>query len=114
MRISKLTPGLNLRWESSRMMLPEHKEQIISHNNSKKLISKPILDEQKWIEINDLLTIAIEDYVPVHLSVYNAGSITEKNCHINKFDIINKKLHITTNDDIEQIPIENITDVKLS
>ncbi len=114
MKINKLTKNQNLRWESSRMMLPEHTEKIISHNSNKKLINKPILDEQKWMEINDLLTIAIEDYVPVYLSVYHLGSITEKKCHINKYDHIEKKLHIVLNGKSEKISIEKIIDVKLS
>ncbi len=114
MKINKLTKNQNLRWESSRMMLPEHTEKIISHNSGKKLINKPILDEQKWMEINDLLTIAIEDYVPVYLSVYCTGSIVEKSCHINKYDFNDKKLYVTLNGETEKVLIENIVDVKLA
>ncbi|GIN22592.1 YolD-like family protein [Siminovitchia fordii] len=114
MKINKLTPNHNLRWESSRMVLPEHVERINLHNNSKKLISKPILDEQKWMEINDLLTIAIEDYVPVYLSVYKSGNIIEKKCHINKFNPITKSLSTILDTETGEISIENIVDVRMA
>jgi len=32
-RINKLTEGFNLLWESSRMILPEHKERIRSRRD---------------------------------------------------------------------------------
>lgn len=28
---NKLTPGSNMRWESSRMVLPEHREALLQH-----------------------------------------------------------------------------------
>ena len=30
MNPNKLTPGYNVMWESSRMMLPEHREQLLA------------------------------------------------------------------------------------
>ncbi|MFS0643830.1 YolD-like family protein [Siminovitchia sp. 179-K 8D1 HS] len=114
MKINKLTKNQNLRWESSRMMLPEHTEKIISHNSRKELIDKPILDEQKWMEINDLLTIAIEDYVPVYLSIYHLGNVIEKKCYINKFNPITKNLSVILDTDTEEISIKNIVDVRMA
>lgn len=51
MKINKLTPNSNLRWESSRMMLPEHVEAINRHNIDKLRIKQPVLDEQEIEEI---------------------------------------------------------------
>ncbi|MEK3887735.1 YolD-like family protein [Bacillus sp. FSL K6-3431] len=59
MKINKLTPGYNLRWESSRMVLPEHKEQILSHGIDKEKIKRPILDEYQFEEIDEEIHTAI-------------------------------------------------------
>lgn len=45
-------------WESSRMMLPEHKERIIEMNNRPERRTKPVLDPQRWEEINERLSEA--------------------------------------------------------
>lgn len=42
-------------WESSRMMLPEHKERIIEHNLDVKKKQKHELDDQEWEQINLIL-----------------------------------------------------------
>jgi hypothetical protein len=44
-------------WESSRMMLPEHKERIIAGNFEfkHKRLPKPTLDEQAWEDIMRVL-----------------------------------------------------------
>lgn len=36
MNPNKLTPGYNIMWESSRMMLPEHREQLLAQKRKKK------------------------------------------------------------------------------
>ncbi|WP_152654520.1 YolD-like family protein [Oceanobacillus sp. CFH 90083] len=47
MKPNKLTSGSNLLWESSRMMLPEHKEVLQRHKKELNKRIKPILDEQQ-------------------------------------------------------------------
>ena len=37
MNPNKLTPGYNIMWESSRMMLPEHREQLLLKNGRKRI-----------------------------------------------------------------------------
>lgn len=113
MKLNKLSEGHNLRWESSRMMLPEHCEQIIEFVNNRDIIKKPVLDEQKWEEINDIIKIAIEDYSPVYLDVFNKGRIKTIECCINKFDALNQELKITMYQMQERIKFENIVDVRI-
>lgn len=53
-RINKLTEGRNLLWESSRMILPEHKERIRNRRDEARRGGKrerPALDEQEWERI---------------------------------------------------------------
>ncbi|WP_373232918.1 YolD-like family protein [Cohnella sp.] len=47
-------------WESSRMMLPEHKERILQANHQLERRTKPVLDMQKREEINELLSEACQ------------------------------------------------------
>lgn len=47
MKPNKLTHGFNLRWESSRMMLPEHVEAINDHNRNKDNKVRKELDEHE-------------------------------------------------------------------
>ena len=37
MNPNKLTPGYNIMWESSRMMLPEHREQLLAQKRKKRI-----------------------------------------------------------------------------
>jgi hypothetical protein len=37
----------NGMWESSRMMLPEHKESLLEQNRHLKDFARPVLDEQE-------------------------------------------------------------------
>ena len=110
MAVNKLSKGYNLRWESSRMMLPEHVEQFIQYRKDSGKITKPILDEQKIEEINDILRIAIEDYTPVYLDVFKEGSIKTFKCYVNKVDQMLRELKVTIEDSIEKVKIENVVD----
>ncbi|PSL40855.1 YolD-like protein [Salsuginibacillus halophilus] len=48
MRPNKLTPNSNLRWSSSRMILPEHRKQHLKHRIEQEKMAPPSLDEQAW------------------------------------------------------------------
>lgn len=108
--MNKLTKGSNLRWESSRMMLPEHKEQIIDHHNEKRKVVKPILDESQLQEIDAKITIALYDYSPVVLMVWENGIYNEIRGVIYRIDSIDKTVWIR-NDETKKIKFENIISV---
>ncbi|WP_163536604.1 YolD-like family protein [Gracilibacillus sp. YIM 98692] len=69
MRPNKLTPGSNLLWESSRMMLPEHKQVLQRHQKELNQKSKPTLDEQQMDLLSQMISDAMEQncIVKVHL-----------------------------------------------
>jgi hypothetical protein len=52
-------------WESSRMMLPEHKSRIRRDELETLRRSKPILDEQKLEEIECTLALSLRTHVRV-------------------------------------------------
>ncbi|CAM3959801.1 YolD-like family protein [Lederbergia lenta] len=57
---NKLTPGYNVRWESSRMMLPEHREQLLKERSKQEEFTPPILDNDQLEEINRIIIISME------------------------------------------------------
>lgn len=113
MAVNKLSRGHNLRWESSRIMLPEHVEQYIQYQNSRGKLSMPILDEQKFEEINDVIRIAIEDYTPVYIDVFKDGKIITLMCYVNKMDQYSRELKVTIDGKVEKIKIENVVDIRI-
>ncbi|WP_099158434.1 YolD-like family protein [Virgibacillus ndiopensis] len=71
MNPNKLTPGHNLMWESSRMMLPEHKSRIREHQKELKKRTKPIFDEQQIILFSQLISEAVQQERNVKIQIFH-------------------------------------------
>jgi hypothetical protein len=95
MKVNKLTEGSNLRWESSRMMLPEHVEAIKRHRVDLQRISQPILDEQEIEEISRKLGESLSEYAPISISLYRQGFIEELSGIVQKIDPGNHEITVT-------------------
>lgn len=61
---------LNGLWESSRMMLPQHKESAIRNRKEAQRISRPIRDEQEIQNISAVLSLSQMYKKPVVLILY--------------------------------------------
>jgi hypothetical protein len=61
----------NGMWESSRMMLPEHREAILKDDRSLKLLVKPELDEQEVALIDQAIGFALRSNCTIILTVFN-------------------------------------------
>ncbi|WP_010271877.1 YolD-like family protein [Paenibacillus senegalensis] len=70
MKENKLTPGSNLMWESSRMILPEHREMILWQQRENKRLVKPILDEQQMLDIEQMLQHSQAEGVGLVLTLF--------------------------------------------
>lgn len=70
MKKTKLTPGANLRWESSRMMLPEHVEALLDHKRKSNIQPKPILDDQEMQEISNAVHSSFIQKTLISLILY--------------------------------------------
>ncbi|TBL77671.1 YolD-like family protein [Paenibacillus thalictri] len=92
--MSKKLQG-NGMWESSRMMLPEHREQIIRHKQEMNLQPKPLLDEQKLDELSRQLFAAVAVKLEVTVTVFDRyGNQTVKG-RIEKVDPLLKRAKIS-------------------
>ena len=68
--MSKKLKGNGL-WESSRMMLPEHRLQIEEANRRLDPRAMPALDEQEMERIGDALYRSWEERLPIRLYLYD-------------------------------------------
>ncbi|WP_375103752.1 YolD-like family protein [Paenibacillus sp. RS8] len=58
-------------WESSRMMLPEHKVRILRDEYEQLRREKPEIDSQEWELIDLALYHSMEDHAPVTLKLFD-------------------------------------------
>jgi hypothetical protein len=61
----------NGMWSSSRMMLPEHVEQILEQNRGLKKLTKPELDEQEIVTIDQAIYGSMKQNRVVTLTTFN-------------------------------------------
>jgi hypothetical protein len=79
---NKLTPGRNLLWESSRMMLPEHKEQLLERNRMQERAVMPELEEDQLQHIQYTLIEALEEQSPVTITYNDHGFPKTHTAHV--------------------------------
>lgn len=114
MKKNKLTPGHNLLWESSRMMLPEHREQFLEHRRELSQKTKPLLDEQEQDHINHTLFNAYHHKRSVTLTLFDPLDHVIRQGAIHTLDPEKKRLKLEEEDgQKEWIPLERILNVTL-
>ena len=106
---NKLTEGSNVLWESSRMILPEHKERI---NQRRREVmgrgepKKPRLSEYEMEELAYQLQEAMENGTPLALYVWSRGAVVGK---IVKMVPETKMVHVRTPPgDVVRVPFFDI------
>lgn len=111
MKLNKLTPGRNLLWEGSRMMLPEHKEEIIKQNKKVHLKQRPTLDEQKWEEISRVISESVEHGLEIELIKF--GDFQDRSIRgiVEKVDMQLRHLKVVRGDEFEWVKIGDIVEV---
>lgn len=77
MKQNMLSPGSNMRWESSRMMLPEHKEALLARKQDQKKVEKPQLDEQQIEDLEMLIQQSHEYKFALSIELYDDGLFRE-------------------------------------
>jgi hypothetical protein len=113
MKPNKLTPGTNLKWESSRMMLPEHVEALRFHHEDKKRKQRPDLDEQELMEIDRMIRQYIDSDVELYMVVFGEFEDREIKVKFKKIDPQLKRVKIEHGDDFEWFAFEDILEIYL-
>lgn len=96
-------------WESSRMMLPEHREELLQYREDMKRKKKPMLDEQRIEGISQRIGEAIEQDQAIKITVfdpYEETSIIEGK--IKKLNPQLQRMQIVGEDHSTWIPLDDI------
>lgn len=113
MAVNKLSKGHNLRWESSRMMLPEHREQLLKERRKHLEFNPPILDENQLEEINYVIMKAIKQKQAVTITYAEKYGPAKFCGRIQKIDALEGSLKIMNDEDTLKISIKLILQVKI-
>lgn len=111
MKPNKLTPGKNIMWESSRMMLPVHKEEIIKQNKNVNLKQRPVLDEQKWEEISQVIGESLEHGLEIELIKFGDFQDRSIRGKVEKVDMQLQQLKLVRGDEFEWVRFRDIVEV---
>lgn len=102
----------NLLWESSRMILPEHRERILAHQREWSRREKPLLDPQKVEEMNLKLQIAIAGKEKVCLLLFDPYGERKKEGVVEKWEAIPPRICLKTEEGKEWILWDQVIDIK--
>lgn len=84
-------------WESSRMMLMEHRDAIIHRSMESKHKQIPIIDEQKKEEINQILLQAFQEKMEIKISYFHEKDFTTMTGMITCLDTVKQRIKIYDN-----------------
>ncbi|MEK5278776.1 YolD-like family protein [Paenibacillus sp. FSL H7-0735] len=95
-------------WESSRMIMPEHKIRILDDVLNEETRKKPDLDSQALSEISQVLAQSLEDCSPITLTLFDP--IENKSIHgiVMRVDRQLGQIKFRHDDDWDWIKIENV------
>lgn len=100
-------------WESSRMMLPEHREQLLEEKRKESEFQMPILDDNQLEEINRIIIHSIEQRLTVTIT-YAEKYGPETFCGlIQKVNMYEGWLKIRNDEDVLSLSFQRILQVEI-
>lgn len=108
--MSKKLQGNGL-FESSRMMLPEHKEAYLAHQHHVQKQPRPQLDDQESERIFTLIAQSMQCRTEVTLVLFGQCDRTPLTGIVTKIDQQQKSIRLTTHNDLTWIHVADIIDV---
>lgn len=97
-------------FESSRMMLPEHKEAYILHQHNLRKNLRPQLDDQEIERISMLIAESMQFRKEVTLILFGEFDASELTGVITKIDQQKKNVRLTQGNDFVWIQVMDIID----
>jgi hypothetical protein len=101
----------NGQWESSRMMLPEHREAILEQNSSLKKRVKPEMDEQMQEEIIRAIGVSMWLSLPMTFILYDEIADYELTGIAVKIDTSNRMIKVCGAEDESWVKFNDIVGV---
>jgi hypothetical protein len=104
----------NIKWQG--FILPEHRE-LLQHlyEVEQHMIEKPILDEQKWEELNETLLLAMEDKKPLYITYFEEGFIKKFYGYITRTDYLTQSIYFRNleKEDTRKIAFANLVNLEI-
>jgi len=100
-------------WESSRMMLPEHKERYVVHQQRLPAKIRPQLDEQEAERLSRLIAESMQTGRMITLHLFQEIGESASRGIITKIDQQNKALRLAGSNDYSWIKLNDIIDAEL-
>jgi hypothetical protein len=101
----------NGQWESSRMMLPEHREAILERNRALQKREKPELDEQAQEEVVRAIGVSMWLSLPMTFVLYDEMADYELTGIAVKVDTLNRMVKVSAAGDEIWIKFSDILHV---
>ncbi|MDB5054427.1 MAG: hypothetical protein JWM44_2477 [Bacilli bacterium] len=98
----------NGMWESSRMMLPEHRETILEQNRALKKKVKPDLEEQQQEEVARAIGVSMWLSMPMTFVLFDELQNREIIGTAIKIDTLTRKVKLTGSDGEEWVDFSDI------
>ncbi|MEN1985863.1 YolD-like family protein [Paenibacillus hubeiensis] len=96
-------------FEGSRMILPEHREAYLGHMHELNRKEKPVLDEQEWQLIGQVLMESYQERVSVTLTVFDPFDDMVMRGVVDRIDQQRKEIKfVRGEEDYSFIPFKNI------
>mgnify|MGYP001485560304 CR=1 FL=1 len=93
---TKITPGSNLMWESSRMMLPEHVQAFLELKRNWNKKKKPEWDDQRLEEMERVVVEAYASKRPVTVTLFGEWETRCLTGVIARLDPYQRKIRLDT------------------
>ncbi|BFH61598.1 MULTISPECIES: YolD-like family protein [Paenibacillus] len=110
--MSKKLEGNGL-FESSRMMLPEHREAYIRHQRQLVRRTPPLIDPQAAEEMSRILASALQGKVLVAITLFDEKENVRLTGHVLRIDMSRRQIRLRKADDgeTEWIRLDQIIDI---
>jgi ATP-dependent helicase/DNAse subunit B len=82
----------HIKWVS--MMLPEHVKLLREYYESLDKVEKPVLDEQKYEEFNEVICGSMEENFTLQFTFYQKGELKKLVGNIHYIDQLKRELRI--------------------
>lgn len=101
----------SIKWTA--MMLPKHKTMLSELYQEQEHMAKPQLDEQKYAEINTILSFALAEGKKIKLTYHKKHALHSLTGYIKKYDDLAQEVIILDGlSHLQTVIITNITDIE--
>jgi predicted kinase len=100
-------------WEGSRIILPEHKEALLRHRESRNKKTRQLLDDQAQEEINRALQEALQTGKIIEIVEFNEYQDQAYTGLATRFDAAARRIRLETSEGVKWIPLDDIISARL-